>query len=351
MREYNYLSHYKKILTPEIVSKLTQINSFKSRQNMFLEQKAEIFSGLLETALIQSTESSNNIEGIRTSSERLKLLAKDKTHPNTRDEQEIAGYRFVLKLIHENHKHIEGTSSYLLQLHGYLYKYSGATYGGTFKNVNNVITEQMPSGESRIRFRPVEAWETPDAIERLFKEYNSVVLNDQVDDLVATAMFILDFLCIHPFNDGNGRLSRLLTLLLLYRRGYVVGKYISIERIIEQTKANYYQTLEESSRNWHECENDYEPFVDYMLGVIIGAYREFEEEISMRTKKGANKETIIAEVIKREFGTISKRAIIEKCPDISDTTTQRALASLLKQKKIEKVGGGRYTAYKWIGER
>ncbi len=350
MREYNYLTIYEKVLIPEIVAKLKVINGFRSRQNLYLEQDAEIFKGLLETALIQSTEASNNIEGIRTSPDRLKLLAKDKSDPISRDEQEIAGYRSVLNLIHENYEHIEIRPAYLLQLHQNLYKYSGFTYGGKYKNVNNVITEQTDHGESRVRFEPVEAWETPAEIEALFREYNSVIANKTVDDLVATAMFVLDFLCIHPFNDGNGRMSRLLTLLLLYRLDYVVGKYISIERIIEETKITYYEVLERSSIGWHAHENDYIPFIDYMLGVIVSAYREFEDEIALRMQKGMKKEQIVADVIKRHMGEISKRDIIEKCPDISDTTIQRSLASLVKKEQIKKIGGGRYTTYKWIGE-
>ena len=189
------------------------------------------------------------------------------------------------------------------------------------------------------------AWETPSAMEELCKQFREA--KNEVDPLVLNMMFVLDFLCIHPFNDGNGRMSRLLTLLLLYQSGFIVGKYISIEKIIEKSKETYYEVLQDSSMNWHENENNYKPFVNYMLGVIINAYKEFEDRVQLLTNPNLSKADRIREIIKNHIGTITKSELMEMNPDISDTTIQRALADLLKSGEIEKIGGGRYTKYVW----
>ncbi len=276
MREYCYDSKWEKLITPEIVSLLTQIHEYKGQQNLFIEQEADTLTTLLNIAKVQSTEASNKIEGIYTSADRLMLIAMDKTTPQSRDEKEIAGYRDVLATIHKNHDFIPIKPSIILQLHRDLYKYSGFGFGGSYKNADNVITEEATDGTKRVRFTPISSWETSESVEQLCKAYNDILAKGKANPLLIVPMFILDFLCIHPFSDGNGRMSRLITLLLLYRSNYIVGKYISIEQIIEQSKETYYETLEVGSRQWHENENDYEPFVRYMLGVIVAAYREFE---------------------------------------------------------------------------
>lgn len=186
---------------------------------------------LVEIAKIQSTEASNKIEGIYTSDERLRALVKDVTRPKTRNEREIAGYRDVLNTIHENHDYIPPKPSIILQLHRDLYKFEGFDIGGKYKSADNVIEEEDSYGNKFVRFRTVSAWETPEAIEELCKAFNEAMVTEKIEPLILIPMFILDFLCIHPFNDGNGRMSRLLTLLLLYRAGYIVGKYISIEKL------------------------------------------------------------------------------------------------------------------------
>ena len=224
---------------------------------------------MVDIAKIQSTEASNKIEGIYTSDERLKALVKDSTRPRTRNEREIAGYRDVLNTIHENHDYIPPKPSIILQLHRDLYKFEGMDIGGRYKTSDNIIEEQDAEGNKSVRFRPMPAWETPEAIEKICQSYDEALNSENIDALIIIPMFVLDFLCVHPFNDGNGRLSRLLTLLLLYRSGYIVGKYISIEKLIEQTKEIYYESLQLSSAGWHENKNDYEPFVKYMLGVIV----------------------------------------------------------------------------------
>ena len=347
MRNYDYGNKWKKLLTPEIVGYLTTIHEYKGQQHLIANRHADVLTDLVELALIQSTESSNKIEGIYTSDDRLKKIVMDKTMPKTRDEREIAGYRDVLNTIHENYEHIPVRSTFILQLHRDLYKFEDVGIGGNFKSVDNIIEEQDIEGNKFVRFQPVAAWETPEAIEMLCEAYNNVVNQTNADPLLIIPMFILDFLCIHPFRDGNGRMSRLLTLLLLYKSGYLVGKYISIERLIEKTKSAYYDMLQESSRNWHEESNDYAPFVKYMLGIIVAAYRDFMERTKLIEEKKVSKPDRIAEEIQNRIGTITKAELLKIVPDVSQTTVQRTLTDLVKQQKIKKIGEGRYTKYVW----
>lgn len=347
MRSFEYKEEWKKLLTPEIVMYLTRIHEFKGEQTLFIEAKADTLSQLVDIAKIQSTEASNKIEGIYTSDERLKALVKDSTRPRTRNEREIAGYRDVLNTIHENHDYIPPKPSIILQLHRDLYKFEGMDIGGRYKTSDNIIEEQDSEGNKSVRFRPMPAWETPEAIEKLCQSYDEALNSENIDALIIIPMFVLDFLCVHPFNDGNGRISRLLTLLLLYRSGYIVGKYISIEKLIEQTKEIYYESLQLSSAGWHENKNDYEPFVKYMLGVIVAAYRDFSSRVSLLTTQGMSKPDRVKEIIRSTLGPITKTEILAKCPDISQVTVQRALADLVDKGDIVKLGGGRYTKYIW----
>lgn len=345
MRDYNYREKWYKLLTPEIVKKLTLIHEYKGEQRLFIEAHKDELNELVEVAKVQSTEASNKIEGISTADDRLKNLVQAKTTPRNRDESEIAGYRDVLNTIHENYEYIPINTNYLLQLHRDLYKFLGNVDGGIFKTSDNIIKEKDVDGNEKIRFRPVAAWETPVSINELCKAFSEA--KDEVESLLLDMMFILDFLCIHPFNDGNGRMSRLITLLLLYQSGFIVGKYISIEKIIEESKETYYEALQDSSINWHENENDYKPFVNYMLGVIVNAYKEFEARVKLLTDPNLSKTDRIREIIKKHIGTITKAELMVMNQDISDTTIQRALADLLKNGEIEKIGGGRYTKYVW----
>ena len=237
MRDFNFKAEYQKLLTPEVVAYLTQIHEYKGQQNLFIEAKADALSNLLEVAKIQSTEASNRIEGIITTDDRLKKIVREKTMPQSRSEKEIAGYRDVLATIHESHDYIPPKPTVILQLHRDLYKFSGKSIGGSFKNSDNVIAEERPDGRKIVRFEPVSAWETPGAMTALCDAFQTAAQDAELDPLLLIPIFILDFLCIHPFNDGNGRMSRLLTLLMLYRNGYMVGKYISIEHLIEQSKS------------------------------------------------------------------------------------------------------------------
>ena len=349
MRDYDYRKKWSELLTPEIVKKLTLIHEYKGEQRLFVEAHKDELSELMEIAKIQSTEASNKIEGISTADDRLKNLVQAKTTPRNRDESEIAGYRDVLNTIHKNYDYIPINANYLLQLHRDLYKFLGNVDGGIFKTSDNVIRETDADGQERVRFRPVAAWETPGSIDELCRAFHEA--QNEVDPLLLDSMFVLDFLCIHPFDDGNGRMSRLLTLLLLYQSDFIVGKYISIEKIIEESKETYYEALQDSSINWHENENNYKPFVNYMLGVLIKAYKEFESRVKFLTAPNLSKADRIREIIKNHIGTVTKSELLNMNPDISDTTIQRTLADLLKRGEIEKIGGGRYTKYVWKEER
>ena len=350
MRTFDYQKVYKKLLTPEIVSYLAQIHEQKGQQNLFVEAHKDVLSELLEIAKIQSTEASNRIEGIITTDDRLKLIVRDKTMPKNRSEREIAGYRDVLTTIHENYDYIPVRPNSFLQLHRDLYKFSNAAIGGNYKNSDNIIAEELPDGTKKARFVPVPAWEAPDAIDSLCQAYDEALKDPEKDPLLLIPMFILDFLCIHPFNDGNGRMSRLLTLLLLYRSGYIVGKYISLEKLISDSKETYYEVLQESSADWHEGKNDYLPFVRYMLGMIIAAYREFSSRVDLLIARGLSKPDRIEEIIRQTTGPITKVQIMEQCPDISQVTVERTLRELQIHNKIIKIGGGRYTSYTWNWE-
>ena len=351
MRTYDYSKKWRQLLTPEIVTMLSQIHEFKGEQNLFIEAKSDALTQLVEIAKIQSTDASNKIEGIYTSDERLKNLVLNKTMPRTRGEQEIAGYRDVLATIHDSYEFIPVRPSIILQLHRDLYKFSGKSIGGAYKNSDNIIAEEDAEGNRFVRFQPLPAWETPEAIEQICNAFNDVMGRGEADPLLIIPMFILDFLCIHPFNDGNGRMSRLLTLLLLYKAGYIVGKYISIEKVIETSKDTYYEALQSSSQDWHEEKNDYAHFVRYMLGVILSAYREFSERVKVLTTSGMSKPDRIREIIKDTLGKITKTEIMHECPDISQEAIQRTLNELVKNGNIIKIGGGRYTSYVWNREK
>ena len=347
MKQFDYTEKWKKLLTPEIVGYLTTIHEYKGEQRLIAERYADVLESLVEVAKIQSTESSNKIEGIYTSDERLKKIVLDKTMPKTRNEREIAGYRDVLNTIHENFQHIPIRDTFILQLHRDLYKFENVPDGGQFKASDNIIEEEDASGNKFVRFRPLPAWETPEAVISLCTAYNEAINKSGADSLLLIPMFIIDFLCIHPFNDGNGRMSRLLTLLLLYQNDYIVGKYISLEKLIERTKDNYYDALWASSQGWMEDENNYEYFVEYILGIITAAYREFFDRAHIVEEKKVPKPDRIEELIKNHLGTITKTEILERAPGISQTTVQRTLTELAKAGKITKIGGGRYTKYVW----
>ena len=351
MRQFDYRKKWEKLLTPKTVSYLAQIHEFKGEQTLFIEAQKDTLTQLVKIARIQSTEASNKIEGIYTSDERLKALVQDSTRPRTRNEREIAGYRDVLNTIHESYDYIPLKPSMILQLHRDLFKFEGYDIGGKYKAADNIIEEEDDKGNKFVRFQPMPAWETPEAMDILCDAFETALATEQIDPLLLIPMFVLDFLCVHPFNDGNGRMSRLLTLLLMHRSGYIVGKYISIEKLIEKTKEEYYESLQQSSFGWYEEQNDYEPFVHYMLGIIVAAYREFSSRVRLLTTEKMSKSERVREIIRGTVGTITKSEILERCPDISQMTVQRALAELLETEQIVKIGGGRYTKYTWNNDK
>jgi len=312
---------------------------------LFIEANADDLTSLLEIAKIQSTGASNRIEGIYTSDKRLIELVQGKAEPRNRSEQEIAGYREVLATIHESYDHIIPKPNTILQLHRDLYHFNTSSIGGVYKNSDNVIAEIKSDGKEKVRFIPVSAFQTPDAMDRLCDAFENAWKDDKCDKLLIIPMFILDFLCIHPFNDGNGRIRWLLSLLLLYKAGYIVGKYVSIEMLIEKTKETYYESLQDSSLNWHEEESTYEPFITYYLSILIGAYNDFEDRVEHMKYRKISKPERIKVVIDKTVGKITKKEIMDICPDISQITVERTLTKLVKDGYILKVGAGPTSAY------
>ncbi len=344
MRSFDYGSIEQELLNPNTMNLVSAIHEYKGKQELFIEAEPDILVAMLEIAKIQSTGASNRIEGIYTTDERLTQLVRDKATPRNRSEEEIAGYREVLSTIHESYEYIIPRPNIILQLHRDLYSFSKGV-GGRYKNADNIIAETDAEGHSKARFVPVSAFETPEAMEALCDAFMKAVNAEKIDPLILIPRFILDFLCIHPFNDGNGRMSRLLTLLLLYRSGYIVGKYISIEMIIEKSKETYYEVLQESSQGWHEGDNSYAPFIRYYLGVILSAYREFSSRVEHLKHKGVSKPMRIRRLFDDRLGKLTKKEILTLCPDISMATVENALAALTKEGYIIKTGAGRSTAY------
>ena len=345
MRNFDFVVSPAKLLTPEIVRMVSSIHEHKGKQELFLEANVDELKTLLEVALIQSTGASNRIEGIFTNDKRLEELVSQKSAPRNRSEQEIAGYREVLSAIHEGYEYINPRPSVILQLHRDLYSYSQGSAGGSYKNSDNVIAETDAEGHQKARFIPVPAFQTAEAMEELCARFLEAWEADRIDKLVLIPMFILDFLCIHPFNDGNGRMSRLLTTLLFYKAGYIVGKYVSMEMLIEKTKETYYEALQASSTGWHEGENSYEPFVKYYLGIMLKAYNEFESRVEHLKHRSLSKPDRIKAVIDNKVGKITKKEIMDLCPDISKITVERTLTNLVKSGYIVKVGAGPSTGY------
>ena len=345
MKNFDYITNPAKLLTPEIVQMVGSIHEHKGKQELFLEANIDELKTLLEVALIQSTGASNRIEGIFTSDKRLEELVSQKAEPRNRSEQEIAGYREVLATIHESYEYITPKPNIILQLHRDLYSYSQGNIDGTYKNSDNVIAETDAGGHQKARFIPVPAFQTAEAIDELCAHFLEAWETNLIDKLILIPMFILDFLCIHPFNDGNGRMSRLLTLLLFYKSGYIVGKYVSMEMLIEKTKETYYEALQASSFGWHEGENSYKPFVKYYLGIMLKAYNEFENRVEHLKYHNLSKPDRIKAVIDNKVGKITKKEIMELYPDISKVTVERTLTDLVKSGYIAKVGAGPSTGY------
>ena len=347
MRNFDYMKLSERMWDTEIVSYIAKIHECKGRQELFVRQKPVELERLVEIARVQSTEASNKIEGIVTTSTRIKQLVNEKTTPRNRDESEIMGYRDVLNTIHESHDYIPVRSSYILQLHRDLLKHAGMSYGGHFKNVQNYINETKPDGTQITRFTPVAPYETEEAVAAICSSYERTLSMETVDPLILIPVFICDFLCIHPFNDGNGRMSRLLTLLLLYQNGYEVGKYISIEKQIEKTKDVYYDVLQRADYGWHEEKNDPTPFIRYMLKIILACYTEFEERVGMMNDRGVKSSAydMVKSYVMNKLGKFTSADIIAACPGAGRSAILAALKKLTEEGMVVKCGGGRSTYY------
>lgn len=312
---------------------------YRGKQELFARQTPQVLESLRQVALIESGESSNRLEGITAPRERILALVQEDTAPRNRSEQEILGYRDTLDLIHGNHASLEFTTATVRQFHAWMLQYTDE-HGGNWKSRDNVIIERYTDGSRRVRFRPTPATQTEDAMERLAARYDDAIYRDGREPLVIIPLTILDFLCIHPFDDGNGRASRLLTLLLLYHHGYEVGRYISLERIFEQTKESYYATLERCSQGWHEEKHDAFPWISYCWGVMLRAYREYEERVgAIREGRGA-KGNQVRQAVERKLGPFRAADIEAECPGVSHEWVRRVLREMRDEGRIEFRGKG-----------
>lgn len=345
MRTFDYSHIPPELLSVDVMSLLADIHEFKGRQHYHLNVHSDALASLSLVARIQSTDASNRIEGIYTSNTRLRSLMNKKTAPRNRNEEEIAGYRDVLALVHSNYASINLTPNVILQLHRDLYRYSAKSFAGQWKTVDNQIVEVDSSGNRIIRFSPPSAVATPALMDELCAAYQLTATQPHSHSLLSLLMFIFDLTCIHPFNDGNGRISRLLTLLLMYQQGYDVGKYISLESQIERTKDSYYDALAESSIGWESGQNSYLPFVRYMLGIVLGAYKELAQRVDELSQLSTSKQDRVRLIFDSQLGVVTKADIMLRYPDISQTTVERALKSLLDAGYVMKTGSGPSTGY------
>jgi Fic family protein len=329
-------------LDQQLLQTVRELGEYRGKEALFRQQSPQALETLVQNAIIESTESSNRIEGVTAESpERLKALMAKRAKPKDRSEQEIAGYRDVLKTIHSAHEDIPFNANVVLQLHRDLFKFT-PTRGGAWKPTDNDIVERLPDGTTKLRFKPVPAWQTAEAMDNLHTAFEkSLEPPDSVEPLLALSAYVLDFLCIHPFTDGNGRLARLLTLLMLYRFGYGVGRFISLERIVEETKEGYYDSLYKSSQGWHEGKHTLAPWWNYFLGVVLRtAYREFEERVGMiETARGAKGALVLAAIerLPKRF-TISQLA--GKCPTVGIDYIRKILKSQKAEGKLKSTGRG-----------
>lgn len=344
MRQFNYSAIKNQKWDSEILGYIAAIYKEAGKQELYLKQRPDELEKLVEIAKIQSTETSNAIEGIVTTNTRIKQLVEEKTTPRNRDEQEIAGYRDVLSIIHENFDAIPLSRNYILQLHKIMYSHMNNPIAGQTKNVQNYISATYPDGHTEILFTPLAPYETPEALDKICEEYNRVIGNMELEPLIAIPVFIHDFLCIHPFNDGNGRMSRLLTTLLLYRCGFYVGKYISLEAKIAKNKDLYYDALNRSQHGWHEGTEDVVPFIKYLLGTILAAYKDFGERFAIIEEKLPAIDMVRKATLNR-IGRFTKQDIREQCPSLSLSSVEGALRKLVAAGELKREGAGKSTCY------
>jgi Fic family protein len=324
---------------PETLSSLIVIGEYKGKEELYSKQSPDALEKLLESAIIQSTESSSRIEGITVPHKRVQLIVKANATPRNRSEQEIAGYRDVLNLIHQSHEDIPLSENVVLQFHSMLYRYT-TVRSGFWKKMDNEIVDIRPDGTKTLRFKPVSARDTPSYMKQLISSYNEYLEKQSFAHLILIPLFVFDFLCVHPFSDGNGRIARLVTLLLLYQAGYRVGKYISLERIIEESKDTYYDALAFSSKKWHEGKHDIFPWLDYFYGTLIAAYKEFESRLGKFKGKGSKSEQVKS-AIERFVKPFSINDIEKVCPNVSRDMIRKILRELRDAGLIKPTSMGR----------
>ena len=344
MRTFNYSIIKNQKWDSETLGLIAAIYKECGKQELYLKQRPDELEKLVEIAKIQSTEASNAIEGIVTTNTRIKQLVEEKTAPRNRDEQEIAGYRDVLSIIHASYDAIPLSKNYILQLHKIMYSHMHNPMAGQTKNVQNYISATFPDGHSKILFTPLAPFETPEALDRICEEYNKVIGNMELEALIAIPIFIHDFLCIHPFNDGNGRMSLLLTTLLLYRSGFYVGKYISLEAKIAKNKDLYYAALSRAQHGWHEGTEDVVPFIKYLLGTILASYKDFGDRFAIVEEKLPAIE-IVRKASLNIIGRFTKQDIREQCPSLSLSSVEGALRKMVAAGELKREGAGKATRY------
>lgn len=344
MRDFNYTAIKYQKWDSEVLGYIAAIYKEAGKQEQYLKQRPTELEKLVEVARVQSTEASNAIEGIVTTNTRIRQLVEEKTTPRNRDEQEIAGYRDALNTIHENFDIIPVTRNYILQLHKILYSHMNNPLAGQTKNVQNYISASYPDGRTKILFTPLAPYETPEALDKICEEYNKVIGNFELEPLIAIPVFIHDFLCIHPFNDGNGRMSRLLTTLLLYRSGFEVGRYISLEAKIAKNKDLYYDALNQAQNGWHEGTEDKIPFIKYLLGIILAAYKDFEDRFAIVEEKLPAVD-MVRKAVQSKVGRFTKQDIRELCPSLSVSSIEGALRKMVAAGELRREGAGKSTCY------
>lgn len=345
MHKFDYSFLKNGCVSGKVVNMAASIYSLKTMANIRKEDHLKIFTELEKIAKIQSVKSSNAIEGIVTSDERIKAIVTQSSAPLNHDEAEIAGYRDALNEIHTNNQYIGFNEQDVLRLHEVLLSATGFEYGGKYKDFDNAIIEVDSDGNRTVRFAPTPANQTKRAMDQLFLAYMEAVNDSDINQLVLIPCVILDFLCIHPFRDGNGRMSRLVSLLLLYKNGFDAGKYVSFEEQINKYKGYYYEALRLSSIGWHENENNYMPFIENFLSTLYMCYKELDKRFAVVNEKKISKSARIEATVLNSLAPISKKEICEILPDVSPTTIEMVLGKMVKNGQIDKIGSTRNIKY------
>lgn len=345
MRKFDYSFLANGLLPANLINLTGVIYSLKTGAEIRKDEYEKIFIELEKIAKVQSVKSSNAIEGIVTSDERIKEIVNQSSRPLNHNEFEIAGYRDALNQIHLNYADIEFNENTILKLHEIMMSYSGYEYGGKYKIDDNLIIEEDIDGNRKVRFKPVSAKETPKAMEQLVLAYMDASSNSNINQLLLIPCVILDFLCIHPFKDGNGRMSRLLSLLLLYKKGFDAGKYVSFEEQINNNKGYYYEALKESSTDWDTNENTYVPFIQNFLSTLYMCYKELDKRFNVVNSNKITKKARIEATVLNSLTAISKAEICSVLPDVSPTTVEAVLGTMVREGKIQIIGRGKNTRY------